>query len=152
MVTVMEQLDIVSLFLLGLFGTGHCVGMCGPLVFALPGQTGRFVSHLVYHSGRLGIYALIGLLMGGLGAGLARLFSGAESTFYLKILAQIQVTFSLLSEIITNLHMIRNPKYHEDLIFLDSHLDLIWNKFWYYHTTTGPSQSVGGVFTRKGRR
>jgi hypothetical protein len=97
MVTVMEQLDIVSLFLLGLFGTGHCVGMCGPLVFAFPGQTGRFVSHLLYHSGRLGTYALIGLLMGGLGAGLARLFSGAESTSYLKILAQIQVAFSLLA-------------------------------------------------------
>lgn len=97
MVTAMEQLDIVSLFLLGLFGTGHCVGMCGPLVFAFPGQTGRFVSHIVYHSGRLGTYALIGFLMGGLGAGLARLFSSAESTSYLKILAQIQVAFSLLA-------------------------------------------------------
>jgi sulfite exporter TauE/SafE len=97
MVTSMEQLDIVSLFLLGLFGTGHCVGICGPLVFAFPRQTGRFVSNLVYHSGRLGTYALIGFLMGGLGAGLARLFSGAESTSYLKILAQIQVVFSLLA-------------------------------------------------------
>ena len=93
----MEKLDLVSLFLLGLFGTGHCVGMCGPLVFAFPGKTGRFVSHLAYHGGRLGTYAIIGLSLGGLGAGLARLFSGAESTSYLKLLAQIQVIFSLLA-------------------------------------------------------
>jgi sulfite exporter TauE/SafE len=97
MVTAMEKLDLVSLFLLGLFGTGHCVGMCGPLVFALPGQTGRFVSHLAYHGGRLGTYTLIGFLMGGLGAGLARLFAGTESTAYLKMLAQIQVAFSLIA-------------------------------------------------------
>jgi sulfite exporter TauE/SafE len=71
--------------------------MCGPLVFAFPGQTGHFVFHLIYHSGRIGTYTLIGFLMGGLGAGLARLFSGAESTSYLKILAQIQVVFSLLA-------------------------------------------------------
>jgi len=93
----MENLDLVSLFLLGLFGTGHCVGMCGPLVFAFPGKTGRFVSHLAYHGGRLGTYTVVGFLMGGLGAGLARLFSGAESTAYLKLLAQIQVAFSILA-------------------------------------------------------
>jgi sulfite exporter TauE/SafE len=97
MVTAMEQLDLVSLFLLGFLGTGHCVGMCGPLVFAFPGQTGHFVSHLIYHSGRIVTYTLIGFLMGGLGAGLARLFSGAESMSYLKTLAQIQVVFSLLA-------------------------------------------------------
>ena len=90
MVTAMEQIDLVSLFLLGLLGTGHCVGMCGPLVFAFPGQTGRFVSHLAYHGGRLGTYAMIGVVMGGLGAGLALVFAGAESTAYLKVLGWIQ--------------------------------------------------------------
>lgn len=97
MVIDMEKLDLMSLFLLGLFGTGHCVGMCGPLVFALPGQTGRFISHIVYHSGRLATYTLIGCLMGGLGAGLAKFFSGTETTSYLKLLARIQVAFSLFA-------------------------------------------------------
>ena len=32
-----EEFDIISMFLLGLFGTGHCIGMCGPLVLAIPG-------------------------------------------------------------------------------------------------------------------
>lgn len=97
MLTSMEKIDLASLFLLGLFGTGHCVGMCGPLVFAFPGQTGRFISHLAYHGGRLATYTAIGFLLGGLGAGLARLFSGTASTAYLKVLAQIQVAFSLLA-------------------------------------------------------
>jgi len=97
MLIPMDKLDLVPLFFLGLFGTGHCVGMCGPLVFAFPGKTGRFVTHLVYHGGRLSTYTVVGVFMGGLGAGLARLFSGAESTAYLKLLAQIQVAFSLLA-------------------------------------------------------
>jgi sulfite exporter TauE/SafE len=37
------------MFMLGLLGTGHCVGMCGPLIFAFPGRAGRFMSHAWYH-------------------------------------------------------------------------------------------------------
>ena len=97
MVPAMMGLDLVSLFVLGLLGTGHCIGMCGPLVFALPGQTGRFISHLAYQAGRIGTYTLIGCLLGGLGAGLARVFSGSESISYLTVLAQIQIAFSILA-------------------------------------------------------
>jgi sulfite exporter TauE/SafE len=57
--------------MLGFLGTGHCMGMCGPLVVAFPGQTGRFTAHLAYHAGRLITYALIGGLMGAAGSGLA---------------------------------------------------------------------------------
>ena len=68
-------IDTIALFMLGLLGTGHCIGMCGPLVVALPGQTGRFSAHLAYHAGRLITYTLIGALMGALGGGLIRLAS-----------------------------------------------------------------------------
>jgi len=61
--------------MLGLLGTGHCIGMCGPLIVALPGQTGRLSAHLAYHAGRLITYTLIGALMGALGGGLIRLAS-----------------------------------------------------------------------------
>ncbi|WP_083456754.1 sulfite exporter TauE/SafE family protein [Desulfosarcina cetonica] len=40
------SMDFAALFMLGLLGTGHCIGMCGPLVVALPGQTGRLSAHL----------------------------------------------------------------------------------------------------------
>jgi len=59
--------------MLGLLGTGHCIGMCGPLVVALPGQTGRFSAHLAYHAGRLMTYGGIGALMGAAGQGLMHL-------------------------------------------------------------------------------
>jgi sulfite exporter TauE/SafE len=67
--------ELTALFMLGLMGTGHCIGMCGPLIVALPGQTGRFSAHLAYHAGRLITYTLIGALMGALGGGLIRLAS-----------------------------------------------------------------------------
>lgn len=65
--------DLAALFLLGLLGTGHCIGMCGPLVVALPGQVGRFSAHLAYHAGRLITYGVIGALMGLTGSGLVHL-------------------------------------------------------------------------------
>jgi len=65
--------------MLGLLGTGHCIGMCGPLIVALPGQAGRFSAHLAYHAGRLITYTLIGALMGAVGGGLIRLAAALGS-------------------------------------------------------------------------
>ena len=66
-------IDIIALFTLGVLGTGHCIGMCGPLVVALPGQTGRFSAHWAYHAGRLITYAIIGGSLGAAGSGLISL-------------------------------------------------------------------------------
>ncbi|NNG00061.1 MAG: sulfite exporter TauE/SafE family protein [Desulfobacteraceae bacterium] len=63
---VLPGVDYVSMFMLGLLGTGHCVGMCGPLVFAFPGQTGRMWAHVSYHMGRMVTYTLIGMTLGGM--------------------------------------------------------------------------------------
>ncbi|MFC1642982.1 sulfite exporter TauE/SafE family protein [Myxococcota bacterium] len=63
-----DTLDIVSIFALGIFGTGHCVGMCGPLVLALPGHRGRLPAHLFYHLGRISTYTLVGACLGIAGA------------------------------------------------------------------------------------
>jgi uncharacterized protein len=71
----MQNLDLVGMFMLGLFGTGHCIGMCGPLIFALPGRSGKFMSHVWYHSGRVITYVAIGGILGGAGGFLARLTS-----------------------------------------------------------------------------
>ena len=55
------------MFLLGFLGTGHCLGMCGPLVIALPGRSGRWSAHALYHLGRIGTYSLVGAVLGALG-------------------------------------------------------------------------------------
>ncbi len=94
----MNQIDWVAIFSLGLFGTGHCIGMCGPLVVALPGQTGRVVSHLFYHAGRLLTYTSVGALMGGIGTGAALLCESLQISPD-NLMAYINFTFSLLASI-----------------------------------------------------
>ncbi len=63
---------LVSMALVtGFFGTGHCLGMCGGLVaaLALAGEGRRGVGfHLLYNTGRVATYALIGLAVGWLGS------------------------------------------------------------------------------------
>lgn len=60
---------------LGFLGSFHCVGMCGPIALAIPVQrTSRFsmiYGTLVYNSGRLAAYSLMGLVFGLLGKGFA---------------------------------------------------------------------------------
>jgi sulfite exporter TauE/SafE len=80
------------MFMLGLLGTGHCVGMCGPLIFALPGRTGRFIPHAWYHLGRVSTYAAVGGILGGVGSALAAL-SGLDTP---QAAATLQVTLRLV--------------------------------------------------------
>lgn len=62
---------LISAFVLGLLGSFHCVGMCGPIAFMLPvDRTNTFkkVTQItLYHVGRLLAYAIIGLVFGLLG-------------------------------------------------------------------------------------
>ena len=63
---------IVTALLTGLVGSLHCIGMCGPLVLGLHGQSDASIkTPLIYHSGRLLAYAILGLVLGLLGAGIA---------------------------------------------------------------------------------
>jgi uncharacterized protein len=90
------SMDAAALFMLGLLGTGHCIGMCGPLVVALPGKTGRLTAHLAYHGGRLITYGIIGSAMGAAGSGLIRLASavGAEPIIWVT---RMQMGISILA-------------------------------------------------------
>jgi sulfite exporter TauE/SafE len=60
--------------ILGLAGSFHCIGMCGPIAFILPidksSVAKTFIQTFLYHFGRLISYAIIGILFGFLGKGL----------------------------------------------------------------------------------
>jgi sulfite exporter TauE/SafE len=60
--------------ILGLSGSLHCVGMCGPIALALPlSARQRFEvwkQVAIYHSGRIMTYSLMGLLFGLFGQGI----------------------------------------------------------------------------------
>ncbi len=64
-------MSIWTAFILGLFGSLHCAGMCGPLVLALPATGNNFGSFLLgrvaHNLGRVLTYCIIGLIFGLLG-------------------------------------------------------------------------------------
>lgn len=64
---------LVSAWLMGLVGSTHCIGMCGPLALSLPigsqSVLGRLFESLVYNLGRVFTYGIYGALLG-VGSGL----------------------------------------------------------------------------------
>lgn len=98
--------DLLSMAVLGLLGTGHCMGMCGPLVIAFPVRIGVFSAQLWYHLGRIGTYTLVGVVLGTLGGALGRL----------SLLAHLQVGLGavaavfLLSFGLARIGLIREPR------------------------------------------
>lgn len=85
-----------SMVLLGLFGTGHCVGMCGPLVLAIPAARKGIAAHLVYHLGRVITYTIVGAALAGIGATL-RHAAGAGEQDPLGSVARLQVILSIIA-------------------------------------------------------
>ena len=68
-------MELWAAFILGLAGSAHCAGMCGPLALALPrvegGTWSHIVSRIAYHLGRVTTYGLLGLVFGLAGRSLA---------------------------------------------------------------------------------
>jgi uncharacterized protein len=64
-----------SAFLIGFWGSLHCVGMCGPIVLALPAYTGEYrkllAGRILYNLGRVVTYSIMGGILGIIGYGIA---------------------------------------------------------------------------------
>lgn len=80
-----------SAFLIGLAGSVHCVGMCGPLALAIPGASKDkgftfFLRTIAYQISRISGYGVLGLIVGFFSQGMQ--------------ITGIQPYFSLLSGII----------------------------------------------------
>jgi len=71
----MPETGYLAVFLIGLLGGTHCVGMCGGIVSALTVQTVQMPGakrhgwplHLAYNLGRIASYTLAGAAMGAIG-------------------------------------------------------------------------------------
>ncbi|KAB1190059.1 sulfite exporter TauE/SafE family protein [Haloferax sp. MBLA0076] len=88
-----RTVELGLFFLVGLFGTGHCLGMCGPLVSIYAdkmdergrsdGGSGSFLTvtqvrqHLLFNAGRVAVYTILGALFGLVGL---VTFSSANAT------------------------------------------------------------------------
>jgi uncharacterized protein len=66
----MWQLFIPA-FIMGVAGSLHCIGMCGPIAMALPLQEktawGKISGGILYNGGRVSTYAFFGLIFGLIG-------------------------------------------------------------------------------------
>lgn len=125
----------VTALTIGIMGSTHCLGMCGPLVLALPlnRQEKRQLAFQAfqYNIGRVITYALLGLLLGFLGKGL--FLAGIQKGFsvFLGLVLLIVVLFKINLES----QFIRLPLVHQytqlvkqavskQLLLRNSHLTL----------------------------
>ncbi|HET7764242.1 MAG TPA: sulfite exporter TauE/SafE family protein [Burkholderiales bacterium] len=89
----MSAAALTAVFLVGLLGGGHCLGMCGGIVTALtvrlPRDRPRWSLHLAYHAGRITTYAAAGALAGGLGSAALLLGAALPIQVVLYVVAQL---------------------------------------------------------------
>ena len=87
---------VITAFLIGLVGSLHCVGMCGPIALALPSGNsflpGLLFNRLMYNLGRILTYGLLGLLIGLVGQG----FSMAGLQQVISILAGVAILIMVM--------------------------------------------------------
>lgn len=70
----MDELSLITAFMLGLLGSSHCLGMCGGISAALgissesTSKTQQLGRVIAYNGGRISTYGLIGALAGFIGS------------------------------------------------------------------------------------
>ena len=58
----------IAALTMGIVGSLHCVGMCGPIIMSIPwSNTQKSLQISLYHVGRATTYAIMGALVGGVG-------------------------------------------------------------------------------------
>lgn len=87
----MLSTSFFALFLVGLLGGTHCVGMCGGIVGALSMGGGRWSLHLAYNTGRILSYGLAGALAGALGAASLGLAGQTAARLVLYVFANLML-------------------------------------------------------------
>jgi sulfite exporter TauE/SafE len=90
-------MEILTAFLIGLAGSFHCIGMCGPIALALPvpksNTVSFFTGRILYNFGRIISYSFMGLFFGFLGEKL--IISGYQGTLSITLGILILVYFLL---------------------------------------------------------
>jgi sulfite exporter TauE/SafE len=59
---------VVTALIMGLAGSFHCVGMCSPLVMAATAHNPFLLSKVIYNSGRVLVYGILGALAAAVGS------------------------------------------------------------------------------------
>ena len=107
---------ILYALLVGLMGSLHCVGMCGPLAIAFShkkenSKVQNFISSLSYNLGRTLTYSFLGLLFGTLGSFLMVVNLQKSVSILLGILLIISFLFTFDLDQILSQHTLLNTYY-----------------------------------------
>jgi sulfite exporter TauE/SafE len=100
-------------FIVGLFGSMHCIGMCGPITLALPGFQSNLQkvlsSRVLYNLGRTVTYSLMGAVIGLAGEGIS--LAGAQR--WLSIGSGILLILIILTPVrVSSRFRLLKPAYH----------------------------------------
>ena len=75
---------LISILLLGLIGSIHCVGMCGGFALMVAQTSGNrrgfLIGQVFYYLGKTTTYMILGSIVGGFGALITHAFSGIQQT------------------------------------------------------------------------
>lgn len=87
--------ELVMIFVGGLLGAGHCVGMCGPIALSIgtpaPAWSLNLLRQLVYSAGRLFTYAVIGAVAG---------YAGMRLTSSVATLVNVQAVLAIVAGVL----------------------------------------------------
>ncbi len=132
----MLELSLMSAFLVGLLGGGHCVGMCGGIVGAvsmhLPHHKPKLSFLLGYNAGRILSYTIAGAIAGLVGA----------SSFFLQHILPIQdVLYGLSSLMLIALGLYLAGFWH-GISYLESAGKRLWKHIQPYSKYYIPVQNI----------
>lgn len=111
---------MVSLFLffiLGLMGSGHCVGMCGPFVmgYTRP-ERNPWYAHVLYGLGRATTYAILGMITSGFGQILQGLLGLRASILIVAGVIMIYLALGQLHLFPVKLLPIQNWRWYQETV------------------------------------
>jgi len=87
---------MIGAFLIGLFGSLHCVGMCGPVMLAFSGANQKAGGFILYHSGRIMSYLIIGLILGSVASFISILKFQQVATLMLGVVILVLYGFPII--------------------------------------------------------
>lgn len=108
-------MELWTAFLLGLVGSLHCAGMCGPIALAIPAITNspwQFVlGRLAYNFGRITTYCLLGALFGLVGKSFALMgwqrWVSLSSGILILLALLVSCRFSLTARIARPINLLK---------------------------------------------
>ncbi|MDF1883921.1 sulfite exporter TauE/SafE family protein [Sulfurimonas sp. SAG-AH-194-C21] len=160
----METVNLVTIISIAFLGSfGHCIGMCGGIVFAYSSikiqpqssKVSKTIAHLLYSFGRVFTYSMLGVIFGSLGkvvrfsdeangvllivAGIAMVLAGLSLMGKLKFLTLIEHSFSSSKLYKQTFKKILNSKSNSSFFLLGMLNGLLPCGFVYFFAITAAS-------------